>query len=53
MTKREFIQQYVLNASIGAGRLQLNVEAAVHEADRAWKAMEKVSYPVISRWRKP
>jgi hypothetical protein len=38
--KEEFLKQYVLNASIGAGRLKLNVRGAITEATEAWDIIQ-------------
>lgn len=42
MSKREFVIQYVLNAALGAGRMQLNVIGAIKEAEQAWAEMERI-----------
>lgn len=53
MTKREFIEQYILNAARGAGALALNIDAAISEAERAWRLMQERAAVTRIKWSKP
>lgn len=45
LSKREFLQGYILNSARGAGNMKLNVEAAIQEAQDAWDRIDKLSPP--------
>lgn len=41
MSKRDFLEQYVLNAARGAGQSRLNIPGALREAKEAFDLIEK------------